>query len=463
MAVTILPFSNQEDFGPFRAAREAAGEEEKLKLARILNQYKPEELRIANALKQNELNYAPRMSAAQLAYNQALLPHLNAQTRGLEINNRFSPERLMLANKQAAQNLNYPGLDRGDDLARLAYLSDNPNRNQILQYGSPAEQGESEDFNLPFNAPEGKREKMAFNAMNANADLGGLQNMPMIPGMVEGGTPAKRVSDYMIDKMNTDMAYKQAMADRLRNPSMMGSGRGGVKVQNMNSLYGAIKKENNNLTDDQISEGVSQLLSGKTTLSDGTPIEIGGQTRHWLDTTLTDSIGATNARKVIDGANAELELRSLNEDASKLMSGKGYEDTWGGQNLKLMADAASSDPEAQDRVGDWAAGRALMNEAVNVQLKLANAKNTVHAIESLSHDIMKQSNQWFPGMSERSRERMRTQIEAGLRRAWEKRKQLRGSISNALASGDEEADQHAKKPISELSNEEILSLIKGNI
>lgn len=51
-----------------------------------------EQQRLANALKQLELQYAPQMNDAELAYKQAQTPHMNAQTRQLGLESQYYPQ-----------------------------------------------------------------------------------------------------------------------------------------------------------------------------------------------------------------------------------------------------------------------------------------------------------------------------------------------------------------------------------
>jgi hypothetical protein len=68
------------------------------------------------------------MTQAELAYKQAQTPHLQAETRGLDIANQFSPERLRLANEYAAlQNRFYTPNIQSEILSRNALT------NKILQ------------------------------------------------------------------------------------------------------------------------------------------------------------------------------------------------------------------------------------------------------------------------------------------------------------------------------------------
>lgn len=81
------------------------------------NQYLPDALRIANALKQNELNFAPRMSQAELAYKMAQTPYLQAQTG--EANARIPLINSQV--KEALQKLNFPNIGSEGALGTIDY------------------------------------------------------------------------------------------------------------------------------------------------------------------------------------------------------------------------------------------------------------------------------------------------------------------------------------------------------
>lgn len=75
-----------------------------------------QKLMLENALKKVNLQFAPDMSAADLEYKRAQTPHLNAQTRGLNLESQFYPQNMMsqIANRNAQtqgfnlQNQFYP-------------------------------------------------------------------------------------------------------------------------------------------------------------------------------------------------------------------------------------------------------------------------------------------------------------------------------------------------------------------
>lgn len=80
MAVTIVPFNPGQPFMPFERAYQNADLISQTNQRNIQNQFLPENLRIANALKQNELNFAPGMSAAELALKRQMAPYYGALT-----------------------------------------------------------------------------------------------------------------------------------------------------------------------------------------------------------------------------------------------------------------------------------------------------------------------------------------------------------------------------------------------
>lgn len=103
MAVTIIPFNPGEPYLPFTNTLKNVGQYNANEAQAIENQFAPERLRLANALKQNELNFAPRKSEADIGYTEAQIPYTNAMTGKIGQETKLMPLDYLLRAQNAQQ------------------------------------------------------------------------------------------------------------------------------------------------------------------------------------------------------------------------------------------------------------------------------------------------------------------------------------------------------------------------
>ncbi len=126
-------------------------------------------------------------------------------------------------------------------------------------------------------------------------------------------------TDAMVQNINADIAEKQARAKFYGNG--LGGGRGGVNIQNQRQLIADIQKDNPGFTDDQAFEASGNILSGKDTLNDGTPIQQSG-----LTTQAAINVQKTGATAAIKNQSAQLDsvvsdMKGVDIDALKAFTG----------------------------------------------------------------------------------------------------------------------------------------------
>lgn len=359
MAITISQFADLHPYLPFDRARKAQKEEEDILKQHIENQYEPEKLRIANALKQNELNFAPEVSKAELEYKKLFAPALIEKINRSKIENQFLPEEKRLGIRKDQQALEFPG---GTDslIGMLSYL----------------------DNHKEFT--------------NHHPDI------------------AKLITDDKLSMINA----------RNNRGSGFGS-RTGVDFQTQRNFEDNFTKDNPSFNPDQLREGVDRALNGYTTLSDGTPIRITKQTELAGNAYIKRATGQKLTDNEVTSINAEKELPILNKYASDWT--KPYGSTIFGYSPSLIKDSTSNARSDQERIGKFLAGRALDLEGNNLRFILANAKSTVHAMESMEKSL-EQSIKSSPVVSAEAKNYARSYLQKALSEALNARLENQNSV-----------------------------------
>ena len=104
--------------------------------------------KLANALKELQLKYAPQMSEAEIGYKQAQIPHLNAQTRQIGLQSDYYPQLLQQELEKRKFDLRNPLLNQtgtAGQIGALMYLKEHPELSNLESppmTGAPVPQNE---------------------------------------------------------------------------------------------------------------------------------------------------------------------------------------------------------------------------------------------------------------------------------------------------------------------------------
>jgi len=278
--------------------------------------------------------------------------------------------------------------------------------NQQLAVGQP----DSQNMNTPQQPMQGQ-------APNETQQ----QNAPPVKPGYNQMEALKQHILARIDEQKANAAYKN---------SGLG-GRGGVNLQQQKQLQADLKRDNPNLTDDQVFEAAGNLLQGKETLDDGTPFKVSGMTQNNASKVALQ--GTTSALATQSGrANqAEAELGVLNDYAQKGL--EPYGDTFLGMSPKQIADTFKKDTTSQLQLGKFVASQALQYEAAQNRIRLANGQPGV----SSTKDLMRLSGQTvdakYPKLSYTARKEAARFLDEALRKGLEARNKMGLNINQDMS------------------------------
>lgn len=273
MAVTIIPFNPGEPYLPFRDTIKTFDQLSQLQNRNIQNQFLPEHLRIGNALKQNELNFAPGMSAAELKLKQQMAPYYGALTGEAGARTR-----------KLNQEIDNPNLGGEGSNATIAYGKWlQQNHPDIYAEGMKRVPGNpGEEVTLDTQVPSLPQ---LFGGKQVGIPTGpkplgtqGLANFPIPqmpqfqPRQLVGATPdTMQKGPVPIGPELIQSGLDQAKAKPMLAQMRMGN-MGGVGGQLVNALQQQLMKDHPDWDPATANQAASSYLDGEETLPDGTPL-----------------------------------------------------------------------------------------------------------------------------------------------------------------------------------------------
>lgn len=225
---------------------------------------------------------------------------------------------------------------------------------------------------------------------------------------------------YLPDKDQAAIDSLRAMAN-YRN---MGGGTGGVAAKQQMFLVSQIKKDNPNLTDDQVWEAAGNLVNGSQTLNDGTPFNASGLTQLSADKAVMQGTTSALTTQNVKSNQADAELGVLNDYAQKGLAP--YGDTFLGMNPDQISDSFKSDPESQTKLGRFIASQALQYEIAQNRIRLANGQPGINSTEELMNLSAQQIKAKYPKLSYAARKEAARYMDEALRKGL----QARNSVSH---------------------------------
>jgi hypothetical protein len=362
-------------------------------------QEKLRQAQLATGLKQNELNYAPRMSAAELAFKQAQAPHLNASTQEILQTIADKKRQQQLAEENPLLGQTGPAGQIGA-LMFLQKLRDQQRANAPQQFEeteSPNISSFADQLKKVYGSGDQAPQQIGIGEQQQNPlqDLF-RQNLQQQPNIVSKTPIQAQPNQY--DHL-TDLLQK-SIENKL-NPSFGITGVGaGPKEQLF--FEQTVKKDNPNLTDDQAYEAANVIANGGDSLSDGTKLNISQRALTSLDRLTKGTTTTAALNQAIRGTQAERELDVLNNYATKGLAP--YGDTFADMNPKQIADTFKSDKASQERLGRFVAAQGLQYEIAQQRIKLANGEPGVTSTNELINLSKQTINAKYPRLSKQARE-----------------------------------------------------------
>lgn len=257
-----------------------------------------------NSMMQNK--YVAANTQAQLLRNPFIAPQSQANLTQTQLANQmYIPktnaeidlERAQAGDAGAAARLknqlyNNPSLGRAGIVGDIAASNYNPSGNNAVNQTAPISQVPNQTpmtapqvpQSIPNAAMQSSSQPNLMQQIQAGLTPQGL-NSPSIPQMpANNGIPQPIQSPSIIPQsltqraLNAELAEEEAKA-KWYSSGMMGMGRGGVAIQQQRQLQTDIARDNPNFTDDQAYNAAGNILQGKESLDDGTPINVSGITR----------------------------------------------------------------------------------------------------------------------------------------------------------------------------------------
>lgn len=167
-----------------------------------------------------------------------------------------------------------------------------------------------------------------------------------------------------------------------RELGLTGLGTGGKEEFYFQNLT---QKSNPQLKPEQVFEASNAIREGKTTLTDGTPINVTPAMMSSLDRISKAGTTGDLLSNMIRGKQADAEIGVLNEYIGKAIAP--YGDTIAGRSPKQIMDTFSSKKEDQINLGRLAAAQQLQTDAAANQ----NIINSGRPTASITREIMRDS------------------------------------------------------------------------
>lgn len=234
---------------------------------------------LANALKQNEVNFAPQMSKARLALEQAQAPHMNASTQSLlqsiadqKRKSQLEQENPLLGQTGAAGQIGA--------LMFLKKLRDAGAKNgPTMAEMQPTEQPNISDFSSRLNQFINPQDQQIASAAQQQTDIG-QQEAPMQqifkqalqqqPNIV---TQPKSPQRPQTDEDNYINLLEQSIKNKLNPGGIYGNRGGSAGQKEIAGLQQQLSQDHPDWDPQKVNEAASAYLSGNKVLSDGTQLE----------------------------------------------------------------------------------------------------------------------------------------------------------------------------------------------
>lgn len=220
----------------------------------------------------------------------------------------------------------------------------------------------------------------------------------------------------------------QALSD-YRKTGGSGLGTGGKEEYFFQNLTA---KSNPNLKPEQIFDASNAVREGKTTLPDGTPINVTPAMVSSLDRIAKSGTTADLISNLVRGKQADAEIGVLNKYIGEAITP--YGDTIAGYSPKQIMDTFSNKKEDQINLGRLAAAQQLQTDTSANQ----NIINSGRPTASITREIMRDSEtkiktNW-PRMSNVARQESLRYLKEALDKALEAKESVRIGASNASQS-----------------------------
>lgn len=237
--------------------------------------------------------------------------------------------------------------------------------------------------------------------------------------------------------INADIGGKEALAKY--HERAIGAGKGGVNIQQQAKLMEDLKRDNPDLTDDQVYEAAGNLVQGKQTLDDGTPFRAGGLSQTNASKVALQGTTSSLATNLVQGKQAEAEIGVLSKFA--LEGIKPYGDTYFNKSPDQIYDSLSNDPKSQKKLGKLIAAKQLQYEIAQNETKLAGGQPGVTNTQELMHLGQQSIDTHFPKLSYEAREEAQRYFLEALKEGFKARQKV-GTKVNAANAVSEETPEH---------------------
>lgn len=194
-----------------------------------------------------------------------------------------------------------------------------------------------------------------------------------------------------------------------RELGLTGLGTGGKEEFYFQNLTA---KSNPQLTPEQVFEASNSIREGKTTLADGTPINITPAMTSSLDRLAKYGTTGDLISNMIRGKQADAEIGVLNQYISAAIAP--YGDTIAGRSPKQIMDTFSNKKEDQIKLGRLAAAQQLQTDAAANQNIINSGRPTASITREILHDSETKIKTAWPMMSNVARQEALRYIQEAL-------------------------------------------------
>jgi len=170
-----------------------------------------------------------------------------------------------------------------------------------------------------------------------------------------------------------------------RQKQGVGTGRQGIFMQAQNNLFNQVAQDNPQIANDptKLREAVANVIDGKYSLSDGTPLNVSGLTKGALDDYAKTKTTAPLLTSQVSGNQGEAEQSVLNYYITKYTASSPYGTTYFKISPQQISDQFKDDDESQKQLGEFLAANMLQYESAQIQQRLAGAKPSLGGLNEI--------------------------------------------------------------------------------
>lgn len=264
----------------------------------------------------------------------------------------------------------------------------------------------------------------------------------------------------------TNLYYPGLVKSLINLNNMGGRGLGtGGKEELMFQQF--VSKDNPQLGNDpnKVYEAANALREGRTTLSDGTPLnQLSYASKKSFDRIIRGSTTSGALTPLINAGQSEQEINVLSKYAQEGL--KPYGNTLLNKSPEQIIDSFKNDEDSQKKLGKFIASQQLQYEIAQNEIRLANGQPGVNSTQELMHIGQQTIDAKYPKLSYTARQEANKFFLDALKEGYQARKKVGVSPSSILGNNSKNITKelvnnktNSKYDFSNKSDDELRKMI----